>query len=162
MSHDLVNARRDRHSRLFERIEVVTRKPAGEKFARLSNSLSHEQKLYHGLVKPREADHDAQIYRAYRKGWARVETEGGSNPRVLLDGPVSVLLPGQHGRLSRLATDGQIQLPDNRIEYELGPRIAHRVLRHRDGDSRLPCWSPWAKAQAGFDSSFSGYDALRS
>jgi hypothetical protein len=68
VSHDLVNARHDGHSRLFERMQVVTRKPAGEKFARLSNCLSHEQKLYHGLVKPQKPTATPRSYGQY---WGR-------------------------------------------------------------------------------------------
>jgi hypothetical protein len=68
---DIVNARRDGRSRSVERIEVITLTRAGEKLARMSNSFASDQNLYHGLVKPREAEHDAQIYRAYRKEWQK-------------------------------------------------------------------------------------------
>ena len=37
------------------------------------------------LVKPREVEHDAQIYRAYRKESERIERKGGTNLRVQLD-----------------------------------------------------------------------------
>jgi len=56
VSHDLVNARRDGRSRSIKRIEVITLTPDGEKLARESNSFSPDQKLYHGLVKPRESN----------------------------------------------------------------------------------------------------------
>jgi hypothetical protein len=51
----------------------------------VNNSLSPEQRLYHGLVKPREAEHDDQVYRTYGKEWARIERQGGNHPCVLLD-----------------------------------------------------------------------------
>jgi len=41
--------------------------------------------LYAGLVKPREVEHDTQIYRAYLKEAERIERNGGSNLRVQLD-----------------------------------------------------------------------------
>ena len=44
-----------------------------------------DQKLYAGLVKPREVEHDSQIYRAYRKEAERIEKHGGRNLRVELD-----------------------------------------------------------------------------
>jgi hypothetical protein len=44
-----------------------------------------DQKLYHGLVKPREVEHDTQIYLAYLKEAERIERGGGKNLRVELD-----------------------------------------------------------------------------
>jgi hypothetical protein len=178
-SVDIVNARRDGRSRSVERIEVITLTRAGEKIARRSNSFSPEQKLYHGLVKPREVEHDAQIYRAYRAEWGKIEREGGSNPRVLLDFELkSQVQKAIHA--ARKAepdrdmqeikqqvaaehklpfVDGQIQIPDARIEYELdqGARtgssdIEVETAAYRPGHLR-------AKAQAGFHTYVSGRDA---
>jgi hypothetical protein len=179
VSVDVVNARRDGRSRSVERIEVITLTRAGEKLARASDSFSSDQKLYHGLVKPREAEHDAQIYRAYQKEWQKIEKEGGSNPRVLLD----FELKSQVQKAIRAARkdeperdmteikqqvaaeqqlpflDGQIQIPDARIEYELdqGSRTGFSDIEvvtaaYRPGHLR-------AKAQAGFQTYVSGRDA---
>lgn len=178
-SVDVVNARRDGRSGSVERIEVITLTREGEKLARLSNALPSEQKLYHGLVKPREAEHDAQIYRAYRKELERIEKEGGSNPRVMLD----FELKAQVQRAIHIArkeepdrdmqeikqqvaaeqqlpfVEGQIQIPDARIEYELdqGSRSGFSDIEvvtaaYRPGHLR-------AKAQAGFRTYISGRDA---
>lgn len=136
---DIVNARRDGRARPVERIEVVTLTREGEKLARSANAIDPDQKLYHGLVKPREAEHDAQIYRAYRKEWERIERDGGRNPRVLLDFELKSQVQkaiyaarkaepdrdlneikrqvAQEQNLPFL--DNQIQIPDARIEYEL-------------------------------------------
>lgn len=179
VSHDLVNARRDGRSRSIERIEVVTLTRAGEKLARVSNSFSSDQKLYHGLVKPREAEHDAQIYRAYRKEWERIEKEGGSNPRVLLDFELKSqvqkaiyaarkaeperdldAIRQQVAAEQKLPlVDGQIQIPDARIKYELdqGSRAGFSDIEvvtaaYHPGHLR-------AKAQAGFHTYVSGRDA---
>jgi len=43
------------------------------------------QALYHGFVKPREARHDAAIYRLYQQESARIEKAGGKVQRVILD-----------------------------------------------------------------------------
>jgi hypothetical protein len=139
-SVDIVNARRDGRSRSVERIEVITLTRAGEKLARVSDSFSLHQKLYHGLVKPREAEHDAQIYRAYQRAWQKIEKEGGgSNPCVLLDFELKsqvqkaihaarkaeperdmIEIKQQVAAEQQLPLiDGQIQIPDARIEYEL-------------------------------------------
>ena len=179
ISQDVVNARRDGRSRSIERIEVITLTPAGEKLARLSNDFSPEQKLYHGLVKPREAEHDAQIYRAYRKEWERIEKDGGSNPRVLLDFELKsevqrAIYAARKEEPERDLqeikqevaaehelpfVEGQIQIPDARIEYELdqGSRTGFSDIEvvtaaYHAGHLR-------AKAQAGFHTYVSGRDA---
>jgi hypothetical protein len=178
-SVDIVNARRDGHSRSVERIEVITLTRAGEKVARTSNAFSPDQKLYHGLVKPREAEHDAQIYRACRKEWEKIEKTGGSTPRVLLDFELkSQVQKAIHA--SRKADpdrdmqeikqqvaaehklpfiDGQIQIPDARIEYELdqGSRTGFSDIEvvtaaYHAGHLR-------SKVQAGFHTYISGRDA---
>ncbi len=64
---DIVNARRDGRVRPVERFEVVSLTELGERAARITNQIEPGQRFYHGLVKPREVEHDAQIYRAYRK-----------------------------------------------------------------------------------------------
>jgi hypothetical protein len=179
VSVDIVNARRDGRSRSVERIEVITLTRAGEKLAGASNSFSPGQKLYHGLVKPREAEHDAQIYRAYRKEWETIEKSGGSNPRVLLDFELKsqvqkaiyaarkaepdrdmLEIKQQVAAEKELPfIDGQIQIPDARIEYELdqGSRsgfsdIEVLTAAYRPGHLR-------AKTQAGFQTYVSGRDA---
>src|SRR5439155_25271907 len=43
------------------------------------------QALYHGFVKPREARHDAAIYRLYQQECARIEKAGGKVQRAILD-----------------------------------------------------------------------------
>jgi hypothetical protein len=179
VAHDRVNARRDGQSRSIERIEVVTLTPAGEKLARQSSSFSPDQKLYHGLVKPREAEHDSQIYRAYRKEWQRIEKDGGSNPRVILDfelkSQVQTAIYAARKEDPERALDeikqqvaaeqqlplveGQIQIPDARIEYDLdqGSRTGYSDIEvvtaaYHAGHLR-------AKAQAGFHTYVSGRDA---
>ena len=80
-----VNARRDGSWRQPERIQIVTLTRPGKKIVRQVGTLRHDQQLYAGLVKPREVEHDTQVYRAYLKEMERIESLGGSNPRVVLD-----------------------------------------------------------------------------
>jgi hypothetical protein len=68
-----------------QRIEVVTLTKQGLRLAHETGKFTSEQKLYHGLVKPREAEHDTQIYRAYLKEAEQIERAGGKNLRVELD-----------------------------------------------------------------------------
>ncbi len=135
---DTVNARRDSRNRPVERLEVVTLTRDGEKLARSANEIDPDQKLYHGLVKPREVEHDSQIYRAYLKEWDKIERQGGENPRVKLDFEIkSEVQKAIHAArkiepdrdLNEIKQqvaeqqqlpyiDQQIQIPDARIEYD--------------------------------------------
>ncbi len=47
--------------------------------------VSHRQATYHGLVKPKEARHDADLYRLYQKVATEIEHSGGKVRRVVLD-----------------------------------------------------------------------------
>ncbi len=57
----------------------------GLRLAHEAGKFTSEQKLYHGLVKPREAEHDTQIYRAYLKEAEQIERAGAKNLHVELD-----------------------------------------------------------------------------
>lgn len=179
VSLDTVNARRDGRDRPVERLEVVTLTRDGEELARGANEIAPDQKLYHGLVKPREVEHDSQIYRAYLKEWEKIERQGGENPRVKLDFEIkSEVQKAIHAarkiepdrELNEIKQqvaekqqlpyiDQQIQIPDARIEYDLdqGSRSGFSDIEvvtaaYRPGHLH-------AKTQAGFHLYSSGRDA---
>src|SRR6266404_5919511 len=81
----VLNARRDGRAEDVKRFEAVTLTKTARKFIEKNGELQEGQRVYSGLVKPREAEHDCQIYRAYLKEFERIEREGGRNPRVKLD-----------------------------------------------------------------------------
>ena len=175
---DTVNARRDGRGGRVERIEVVTLTKGGQSLTRLSGGLPQDQKLYAGLVKPREVEHDTQIYRAYRKEAERIEQKGGTNLRVRLDFELkSDVQKAIHAQLKAdpersmaeikqqvaqqfelpYVNDG-IQIPDARIEYDMdqGSRTGHENIEvltaaYRPGHLRN-------KAQAGFHNYASSSD----
>jgi hypothetical protein len=142
---DSVNARRDGRGGRVERIEVVTLTKGGQSLARVSGELPRDQKLYARLVKPREVEHDTQIYRAYRKEAEHIERKGGTNLRVQLDfelkSQVQKAIYAERKADSERAmseikqqvakqfdlpfVNGGIQIPDARIEYDL-PRGVNR------------------------------------
>jgi hypothetical protein len=179
VSLDIVNARRDGRARPVERLEVVTLTREGEKLARSVNKIDPNQKLYHGLVKPREVEHDSQIYRAYLQEWKKIERQGGMNPRVKLDFEIKSEaqkaiyaarqieperdlneIKRQVAQEQNLPLiDNQIQIPDARIEYDLdqGSRTGFSDIEvvtaaYRPGHLR-------AKVQSGFHLYASGRDA---
>jgi len=94
-----------------------------------------DQALYFGFAKPREAHHDADLYRLYQKAAAKIERGGGRNLRVVLDYELKKRV---YHDLAKLGPDrassgskrnvaerhglqvvrGKIPLPDVRIEYD--------------------------------------------
>jgi hypothetical protein len=165
-----VNARRDGRGGRVEHLEVVTLTKAGRDLVRQGAGLPQNQRLYAGLVKPREVEHDSQIYRAYLKESERIEHAGGKNLRVQLDfelkseiqkaiyaerkaDPVRELSDIKQQVADDLDlpyVDGGIQIPDARIQYDLdqGSRTGHEDIEvltaaYRPGHLRN-------KAQAGF------------
>ena len=173
-----VNGRRDGHGGRVERIEVVTLTKEGRHVARQIAELPQDQKLYSGLVKPREVEHDAKIYRAYRKEAEQIERNGGSNLRVRLDFELKsdvqkAIHAAQKSDPSRDMTsikeevaqkfdlpyvNGGIQIPDARIEYDLAQKASEGIDQgsrsgHQDIEVLTAAYRPGhlrAKAQAGF------------
>src|SRR5258705_10217529 len=66
-------------------LRVVTLTKAGHRLLKNTNQVPDDQPIYHGLVKPREVKHDADLYRLYQKEAARIERAGGRPSRVILD-----------------------------------------------------------------------------
>ena len=140
-----VNLRRDGRRRTIERVEVVTLTKDGRSLLIKQGDLPKDQKVYFGLVKQREVEHDSQIYRAYQKEAERIEHNGGSNLRVRLDFEIKSdiqkaiyaerkadpkrdmagIKQQVAERLELPFVDGKIQIPDARIDYDL-PREAER------------------------------------
>jgi len=147
-------------------LRVATLTKQGAKLLRSMNRIADEQALYHGLRKPKEAKHDADLYRLYQKEAARIEHAGGRPLRVILDyelksdlnrdlealGPqkddpeIKQAVAEQH---HLPVVNGKVQLPDLRIEYEnaqgeLGRVDAELATRHYRPQGLA------AKARAGF------------
>lgn len=80
-----LNARRNGKSGDVRRFEAVTLTKKGRKLLIRTGEVPDGQRVYSDLVKPREAEHDAQIYRAYLKEFGSIEKAGGQNVRVRLD-----------------------------------------------------------------------------
>jgi hypothetical protein len=57
----------------------------GARLVRKSGRVPDAQAIYHGFAKPREAKHDADLYRLYQAEVARIESTGGRATRVVLD-----------------------------------------------------------------------------
>ena len=115
------------------RLLTLTKK--GHQFLWATGTVPRYQATYYGFTKPREAHHDADLYRLYHKAVEDIERQGGKNPRVLLDfelkkrvfHDLAKLGPEKHSSESKREVAekhglrlvrGKIPLPDLRIEYE--------------------------------------------
>jgi hypothetical protein len=115
--------------------QLLTLTKNGHGFLTQTQSADKGQALYHGFIKPREAHHDADLYRLYQKVAAKIEGQGGSNLRVVLDYEMKERLYHDLANLDkdRNSADGKqaiaekyglqvvrgkIPVPDVRIEYE--------------------------------------------
>lgn len=173
-----VNARRDGRGGRIERIEVAALTKTGRDLVRQMSGLPQDQKLYAGMVKPREIEHDTQIYRAYLKETQRIKKDGGTNVRVRLDFELKAQIQKAiyaerkadpkrelNDIKQQVARDldlpfvnGGIQIPDARIEYDLPRKNDHNLDQgtrtgHEDIEVLTAAYRPGHlrnKAQAGF------------
>ena len=147
-------------------LRVVTLTKAGHRLLRKANQVPDNQPIYHGLAKPREIKHDADLYRLYQKEASRIERDGGRPVRVILDYELKRNLNRDLARLGPQkdtlnakeeiadkhglgVVNGKIPVPDLRIEYET-PELE---LRHVDLELATREYRPRAlaaKAAAGF------------
>src|SRR5438128_7078881 len=62
---------------------LLTLTKQGHRFLTQTEAAQKGQVLYHGFAKPREAHHDADLYRLYQKAAEEIERDGGRNLRVV-------------------------------------------------------------------------------
>lgn len=165
----VLNARRDGRAEDVKRFEAVTLTKTARKFIEKNGEVQDGQRVYSGLVKPREAEHDCQIYRAYLKEIERIEQEGGRNPRVKLDFELKASVqratylarkaePDRDlvdvkaeiaQQLNLAVMDNKVVIPDARIEYDL-PSGATGQIDIEVATSAYRHGHIAGKAQAGF------------
>jgi len=149
--------------------EVVTLTKEGHRMLSRGRVVRRDQATYHGLKKPREAAHDADLYRLYNKVSDEIESRGGRVLRVRLDYEIKDEL---YSRIARAAKDkgvkpeavrrevaeryhlkpvlGKIPIPDLRIEYV---NESDNQIQHRDLELATDHYRPRGlseKARAGF------------
>jgi len=158
-------------------LRVITLTKAGHRLLKNTKQVPDDQPIYHGLVKPREVKHDADLYRLYQKEAARIERGGGRPVRVLLDYELKRNLnrdlallgpdkddPNAKERIAERhglqVVNGKVPVPDLRVEYET-PELE---LRHVDLELATRDYRPRAiaeKASAGFSLYGRSEDASR-
>jgi hypothetical protein len=119
--------------------ELLTLTKRGFRLLRANRVVPKEQAIYYGFAKPRDANHDADLYPLYQKEIVRIGKERGRNPRVLLDFELKRKINRDIARLGANArpeiarfhglrvVQGRIPVPDLRIEYETPGGEAARV-----------------------------------
>jgi len=129
-------ARRDTSVLKKESRQVLTLTKEGKRLIRHHGFVVDDQAIYSGFVKPKEADHDAALYRLYHKAVDEIERKGGKVLRVQLDYELKEKLyrklgqaqergKGQTQRskeafahqLQIPVVHGKVSFPDLRIEY---------------------------------------------
>ncbi len=147
-------------------LRVLALTKTGKRVVERAGRLPENQKIYHGIVKPREAKHDAELYRLFHTESNRIQKAGGKPLRVILDYELKRNLnhdraqlgdrqkdPQEMGGLAKrhglAVVDGKIPLPDMRIEYQ----TAELELQRVDLELATRHYRPLrlaAKAKAGF------------
>jgi hypothetical protein len=124
--------------------KVLTLTKNGNRLLERAQLVSSRQATYHGIVKPKEARYDADLYRLYQKVAREIERSGGKVRRVVLDfelkkdlyQALSRMRPDKDPRYERIfianqfdlkVVDGKIPIPDLRIEYEDDCRDVRRL-----------------------------------
>ena len=110
--------------------ELLTLTKRGHRLVRANRLVPSGQAIYHGFVKRREANHDADLYRLFQKEALRIAGEGGRDLHVILDYELKSRI---NRDIARFGTDARpeiaarhglevvrnkIPVPDLRIEYE--------------------------------------------
>ncbi|HTV60662.1 MAG TPA: hypothetical protein VMJ93_17445 [Verrucomicrobiae bacterium] len=150
-------------------MKVMTLTKEGQQFLSRGRVLRPDQVTYYGLKKPKEAIHDAELYRLYHKVADEIEERGGRVLRVKLDYEMKRELYSRIARYSdergQLEDDlkekianqyhlkvvsGEIPIPDLRIEYV---RQNEHEIQRRDLELATDHYRPRGlaqKARAGF------------
>src|SRR5208282_3296593 len=126
--------------------KVLTLTKRGERLIRRQGFVTDSQAIYEGFVKPKEATHDAALYRLYQKAADEIDRKGGKVVRVQLDYELKEELYRKLGRaqargegqmqqtkqafatqLQLPVVHGKVSFPDLRIEYSTSQMEMARV-----------------------------------
>jgi hypothetical protein len=149
-----------------KRMHLLTLTKDGQRFLRKQSLMPNDRPVYYGLAKPKEARHDATLYRLYHKEAAKIERDGGTIRRVALDYELKKRINKELARLGQdrhngerkveiaqahgvRVVNGRVVVPDLQIEYENAEgqltRVNLELATKNYRSSHLQ-----AKAQAGF------------
>lgn len=119
--------------------ELITLTKRGRRLLLAYRLVRGDQTTYAGFRKPRDANHEADLYRMYHKEADRIERGGGRVRRVVLDSEIKRNVNRDLSKFGRIAQSEiaarhglrmvgeKIPVPDLQIEYEDGDRGIARV-----------------------------------
>jgi hypothetical protein len=110
-------ARRDTSVVKKESRQVVTLTKEGKRLIHHHGFVLDDQAIYSGFVKPKEADHDAALYRLYHKAADEIERKGGKVLRIQLDHELKEKLYRKLGQV-QAQDEGQTQRSKEAIAHQ--------------------------------------------
>jgi hypothetical protein len=158
--------RRTTEGPVKKRMHVLTLTKDGQRFLRKQRLMPNDRPVYYGLVKPKEARHDATLYQLYHKEVRKIERDGGTIRKVALDYELKKRINRELARLGQdrhnsdrkveiaqahglTVIKGRVVVPDLQIEYENAEgqltRVNLELATKNYRTSHLQ-----AKAEAGF------------
>jgi DNA-binding PadR family transcriptional regulator len=116
---------------------VVALTERGHRILRKASGLRKDQAIYHGYVKAREINHDADLYKVYQQAAEEIRQRGGKPVRVRLDFELKAAIQRERNALKDRAegerrerleafarehgltiSEAVIHVPDVQVEYE--------------------------------------------
>jgi hypothetical protein len=122
--HQRLVARRDTSVLKKESRQVLTLTKEGKRLIRRHGFVLDDQAIYSGFVKPKEADHDASLYRLYHKAADEIERKGGMVLRVQLDYELKEKLYRKLGR-AQAQGEGQARPSKEALAHQLQLPVVH-------------------------------------
>jgi len=123
--------RRDTSALKLKSQQVLTLTKQGKRLIRGHGFVLDDQAIYAGFVKPKEADHDAALYRLYRKAADEIERKGGKVLQVQLDYELKKKLYRKLGR-AQAQGEGQTQRRKEALAREMQLPVVHGKVSFPD------------------------------
>jgi len=124
-------ARRETSVLKKESRQVLTLTKEGKRLIRRRGFIVDDQAIYSGFVKPKEADHDAALYRLYHKAADEIERKGGKVLRVQLDYELKEKLYRKLGQ-AQAQSEGQMQRSKEAFAHQLKLPVVHGKVSFPD------------------------------
>jgi len=129
--HQRLVERRDTSVLKKESQHVLTLTKEGKRLIRRHGFVLEDQAIYSGFVKPKEADHDAALYRLYHKAADEIERKGGKVLQVQLDYELKEKLYRRLGQ-AQARGDSQTQRSKVALAHELHLPVVHGKVSFPD------------------------------
>jgi hypothetical protein len=129
--HQRFVARRDTSVLKKESQQVLTLTKEGKRLIRRHGFVLEDQAIYSGFVKPKEADHDATLYRLYHKAADEIERKGGKVLRIQLDYELKEKLYRKLGQ-AQAQGEGQTQRSKEAFAHQLQLPVVHGKVSFPD------------------------------